>query len=325
MFDREAAASLFARALAAWRRLPPGLAARFDAEAAFATAADVELTEGREAAAAALFREAASVSRTPAEIAHAYTLSWWLPYRHGDFEAARAILEEGLARMPPDACAARAELRRDIGWCLVRLRRLAEAEEVLQEVKEILGAGDDRREAMKAFDSLGSLLSQMGRHPDAIAHLERSLAIAMDTHDSRGEMLARLHLGAALHRSGCTARGRVHLEKAIELARLIGDRYAESVGVWSSARVLDALGDHEAAADHRRRELVLLASLGGNPHNEALAHAHLARLGTLGVPGIVAEAEATAARRLAARSPDPAYPARIELALSVRDWSEVDP
>jgi hypothetical protein len=98
----------------------------------------------------------------------------------------------------------------------------------------------------------------------------------------------------------------------------------ESVASWLSARTLDALGDLPGAAELRRRELALLESLGGNPHNEALAHAHLACLGSLGVAGIDVAGEASAARRLASSSADPGYPARIERALSARDWSEVD-
>jgi hypothetical protein len=74
----------------------------------------------------------------------------------------------------------------------------------------------------------------------------------------------------------------------------------------------------------RRRELALLASFGGNPHNEALSHAHLAHLARLTGDGASDESEAAEARRLAAASPHTGYAARIEEALIVERWADLE-
>ena len=104
----------------------------------------------------------------------------------------------------------------------------------------------------------------------------------------------------------------------------MGDRYLELVAAWAAAEMEDALGNYAAAKEMRRRELALLASIGGNPHNEALSHAHLAHLARLTGDDAAAEAEAAEARRLAAASPHAGYAARIEEALIVERWADLE-
>ena len=196
--------------------------------------------------------------------------------------------------------------------------------EALEDASEVLVRAGSRREAMRALDLLGALLDTMARREAAILCLDQSLAIALETRDSRGEMLARLHLGATLTRSGRPAAGRPHALRSVELARLTGDRYVESVAEWMLAELEDAMGDLTAAAACRRRELALLASIGGNAHNEALAHAHLALVARRTGDDVAAAREADLARAFAGRSDDPSYPVRIEKALAVASWAQTE-
>ncbi len=324
LFDLPGATRLLERSLATWRRLPPNEARSFAASAAWLDLLAIRMAAGDDAAATASFREAVTTARGPDELAEAYVVFHELPYRHGDFEGALALLEEALGRLPADAAVPRARIEAYAGWCLVRLRRLGDARRLLEGSLAVLGSAGDRRGTMRTLDQLGILLRYDGQPEEAIDRLERSLAIALELRDSRGEVLARAHLAVALTRSGHPAGARPHYERALELAALMGDRYAEAVTAWGAAEMEDALGDYRAAAELRRRELRLLASMGGNPHNEALAHAHLAHLARLAGEGRTSEDEATAARRLAQRSPDPGYPARIEQALAVERWSELE-
>jgi tetratricopeptide (TPR) repeat protein len=282
------------------------------------------MTAGEDAAATRSFREAIATARTADELARAYTVFYWLPYRHGDFEAALAILEEGLAVLPRDAAVPRARVRTAIGWCLVRLRRLDDALHQLEEALEVLEGSGDRLGAMRALDFLGVLLRYLGRHDEGIERLERSLMLARAVDDSQGEMLVHVHIAAALTRSGRPARARIHSDRALELASLTGDRYAEAVGAWGAAETEELLGDHAAAAAYRHRELRLLASIGGNPHNEALAHAHLAHLARLGGDEDGFAREAHTALALAGTSDDAGYAARIGIALEEVSWSRLE-
>jgi tetratricopeptide (TPR) repeat protein len=278
---------------------------------------------GDDNAARAGFHAAISTARTPEELARAYTDYYWLPYRHGDFEGGLSILEEALARLPADATVARARVDGWVGWTLGRLHRLDESIAHLTDAARVLGASDDREGAMRVFDQLGIMLEMVHRSDEAIEWLERSLAITLELRDLKGEAM-RTHLGTALTRSGHPGRARPHLERALEITHQMGDRYLESVAAWAIAEMEDALGNYGVAKEMRVRELSLLASVGGNPHNEALSHAHLAHLARLAADTAAADAEAAEARRLAAASPHVGYAARIEEALAVERWADLE-
>jgi DNA-binding SARP family transcriptional activator/tetratricopeptide (TPR) repeat protein len=321
LFDRASAITFLQRALDAWGRLPAGLAAAYPASGAYTSLVDLH-THGAAADAAATraFRDAVRTARDADEVAAAYAARFWIPYRHGDFAGAIGILDEGLRGIPPDAHVARARLLSHRGWCLYRLRRLDDALPALADVLAILEASPDRRCAMQTLDYLGCALKGGPRADEGIGHLERSLRLAYELGDSRGELLAEIHLTSAFTRAGRAPLARPHLTRAIELARLVGDRYAEAVATWSAADLEDLSGDLAAAASLRRRELSLLAAIGGNAQNEALAHAHLAniawRLGDEDAFSI----ESAEALRLAARSDDTRYGERIGGALRSPEW-----
>ncbi len=324
LFDREAAAALLRRSLQAWQRLEPGDAAAFDASRAWRTMADLHRVSGDEKAEAAACREAARVARDPVALADAYIGLALMPYRHGDFAAAIAILEEGTNLLPVDAEIARARLASEAAWSLARMRRVPDALRQVERAADVLVTRGDRPGSMWALDILGMTLLYAGRREEAIGRLEASLALALELPDPYWEMRVRTHVGTAHVRGGEAARGRPHLDRARELAILVGDRYGEAVAEWSLAEMEHRLGDWERAAAHRRREIALLEGLGGNPHNAAMAHAHLAHLARVVADADAERGEAEAARRLARGSPEPGYVDRVERALTVDDWSQAD-
>ena len=321
LFD-PAEAILLERSLAAWQRLPRDVASQLNASAAFASLANVRMNASDDNAARAAFWESIASARTPEELARAYTAYCWLPYRHGDFEGCLAILEEGFVRLPAEAAVSRASVERYVGWVLGRLHRIDESVARLEGACRVLEASDDRLAAMNALDMLGVMLDMADRPNEAIERLERSLAIALEIRDVRGET-CRTHLGQVLTRSGRPARARPHIARAMELTHLMGDRYLESINAWAAAEMEDALGNVPAAKEMRARELALLASIGGNPHNEAFARAHLSHLARRTGDDDSAAKEAAEARRLAAASPHVGYAARIEEALAVEHWSDL--
>ncbi len=321
LFDRANAIALLERSLAVWRRLPDDVAAAYPASAAYASLVDLNThVTGVDAAAERAFRDAVASARDADELAAAYGAYFWLPYRRGDFARAIGILEAGMRSLPDDADAPRARLRAHVGWCLVRMRRFDEARPVLEEAVRTLEASPDRRGAMQALDFLGVLSRQSIRPDDGIRCLERSLRLAWELGDARGEMLAEIHLTSAFTKSGRAALARLHVDRAVELARLIGDHYAEAVATWAAADLADLAGDLPAAAALRREEIRLLGLIGGNPHNEALAHAHLASLARRAGDEATFRAESAVAMELAARSDDPDYLGRIRIALEATEW-----
>ncbi len=324
--DRVEAARHYELALSLWRQLPAADPTAWAISAACTGLGTLRALASDWPGATAAFREATALAQTAEEVADAYhEFADSVPYRRGDFEATRAILDEGLARLPEDAHALRARLRSAAGWCLVRMRRIDEALPLMQTAFEELGDDPDPRSEIRVLDMLGVALHYAGRSAGERHHfIERALALAIDTHDSTWETVTTIHLGALFARDGQPGRARPFLERGMELGRLTGDRYLEAVAAWVLAEADDALGDYPAAVAVRRRELELLQATGGNAHNEALAHAHLAHLArqTGDVRG--AEHEAGAARRLAVASDERGYAARIERAIASESWADAD-
>jgi DNA-binding SARP family transcriptional activator len=324
--DRSEAASLYEQALGLWRQLPGADPRAWGISGAYVALGTLRALAADWSGAATAFRQATALASTPDEIAEAYhEFADTVPYRRGDFEATRVILEEGLARLPAGAHAERAVLRSASGWCLVRMRRIDEALPVMQAAFEEMGEAPDPAVAIKVLDKLGVALHYAGRGADERrGYLERALALAIESRDSTWETVTTLHLGVLFARSGELARARPHQERAVELARLTGDRYLEALAAGTLAETADALGDYPAAVAARRRELQLLDDTGGHPHNAAMAQAHLARLARLLDDGPAMELASVEARRLASASDEVGYAARIERAIAADSWADVD-
>ena len=162
------------------------------------------------------------------------------------------------------------------------------------------------------------MLPFVGRQEEGLECLQRALAVALDEHDLRGETV-RVHVATALTRMGRAPEARPHAVRALEITHQTGDWYLEAVCAWMAAEMEDALGDLDAAKAMRRREINLLARIGGNTHNEALSHAHLAHLARLSNDAESAACEAELARALAKADSDPGYLA----SLHVESWSDI--
>lgn len=325
LHDSAGAAAVLERAVAAWRRLAPADAHRFAASGAFVNLGRIRSGGDDEAAATALFREAIDAARDVDELAIAYDAFWeWVPYRRGDFERARAIVNEALARLPESAVVQRAHMQGLLGWTLVRLRRPADALPLLEEAARGLGPSMGALGAIRVLDPLGMTLHYLGRTEEGRAYVERSLAISLEQRSTTGEILGNLHVAVLLARGGQHARARPMFARAAELGRLTGNRYIEAMAAWGGAESADELGDYAAAREARRREIELLESIGGNPHNAAMSHAHLANLAARSGDDEEAAREAAEARRLAPLSPEAGYPERIERAIAIERWAELD-
>jgi hypothetical protein len=70
-------------------------------------------------------------------------------------------------------------------------------------------------------------------------------------------------------------------------------------------------------------EIEILVSIGGNPQNQAMAHAHLAHLAARDGDGDTSAAEAEAARSLAAHAGLDYLPGLVERAITATDWFRV--
>ncbi len=318
LLDHAAAAETLRSALSQWLRLPEAERQRFDASTAYVDLSLARTALGDEAGARATVWRAIRVARTDLERAAAYTSAAAIPYHHGQFERADEIYREGLTVVSDPA--ARAMLDSGRGWLAGRAGRWPEAHSLLEPAVVILEAGPPSAFLVRSLDRLAVAVWSTEPAARSIPILERAIGLAVQI-GAAGEIAAlRMHLAGALRMTGDFDRAMLELETARALAAMGGDAYTEAVTEWVAADIEHNRGRLEASIGHRRRELELLRTMGGNPRHEAMATAHIAHLALLLDDRDLARAESDAARAIARHSGAPGLSAQVEHALAMEDW-----
>ena len=318
LFDARGAAALLQTALTLWHRLPVEERALFAASRAYVARGWALHALGDEHAAAAAFRGALEVARVDADRAAAAIGGAWIPYQHGRFDAAEVILRETLASLADRA--ARASIESELGWISGRRGDWDEAYRMLDQAVAEFESGEPSPALARALDRLGVAATNIAGTDDALPLLDRAVVLAIESADSRLEASIRTHRASTLRRAGMLPEARTEAGRATEMTTLAGDLYMELVCHWTAAEIEHALGDYEEAMAERRRELDVLRRMGGNPQNEALAHAHIAFLAQMAGDAAMSAAEASAARGIARRSGTAELVVRVDEALAVDAW-----
>jgi tetratricopeptide (TPR) repeat protein len=134
-----------------------------------------------------------------------------------------------------------------------------------------------------------------------------------------------MHLAGAYRQIGRLDEATREIDAALASCSMTGDRYIEAVTVWIAAEVEHARGRYAEAIALRRRELDMLGALGGNEHNQAMAHAHIAFLARQLGDARLQTDEARIARLIAQHAGLEHLPGRIEQALASPGWFIEDP
>jgi DNA-binding SARP family transcriptional activator len=318
LFDHAGAIDLLTRTIALWERLGDAEARSYPAALAL-----MQLGWSRHAlrdltAASAAFRRAVDVATSDAERAAAWQAAAWMPYEHGRFDTADQLLVTALEGISDPV--ARAGLAADRAWIIGRTGDWAAAYEMLAPAVAVMDGRAPAPLLARSLDRLGVAMRDSRDAEASVPVLGRALRLATEIGDARLAATVRMHLAGAFRGIGRFDAATEQIEQALATCAMTGDRYIEAVSVWIAADIAHARGDLEAARALRRRELELLDGIGGNEHNQAMAHAHLAFLArNLGDPE-TAEVEAELARSIARHSGLAHLPARIELALSSPGW-----
>lgn len=319
LFDHASAAATLHRALALWTRLDPDGAGAYPASRATITLGWSHHALGDEAAAARAFRAATARGRDESERALAWQALAWMPYQHGRFEEAEAILIEGQATLGDRV--ARASLEADLAWIDGRRGNWRRAYDRLARAVDVLDAGEAPAGLLaRSLDRLGVAMRDAVDAVGSVAILERAHGLAVAAGDARLAGVIRMHLGGVYRQIGDVEAARREIDAALRSCSMTGDAYIEAVSVWIAAEVEHVAGRFREAIALRRRELELLHRLGGNAPNEGMAHAHIAYLARqLGDADLEASA-AQAARLVARHAGLPHLPKRIETALASTTW-----
>jgi len=304
VFDHGAVVGVGQRVRAAWDGLPAEERVQHAMSTGLVRTARSLTALGREPEAIATLKLARGLARTAAERAAAGREASWLPYRHGDFGAALRILDTTLQTLADEEPHARATVEQQIGWIQLRRGDIDAAAAILERCLATFETAGDDEWTLQMLDKLGVARSAAGRQEEAIGLLRRSIDLARARGDARAELPAAMHIVTAYGESGLAGPARMMLQRALELARLVGEPYLESVACGVGARMEATDGRTDEAIALRRRELDLLAEIGGHPGHQAMALTHVATLlAGLGRPDHAAEAAADALRYAATAEP----------------------
>ncbi|TGB12347.1 tetratricopeptide repeat protein, partial [Streptomyces palmae] len=104
---------------------------------------------------------------------------------------------------------------------------------------------------------LGWVLTENGRHPQALEHLHRAPALAARAGDRPGEVIAMINWAAALERTGDLDAAGERREQAAAMARVLGHPHTETLALYHLADHCLTLGQPERALAHGHRALEL--------------------------------------------------------------------
>jgi tetratricopeptide (TPR) repeat protein len=127
-----------------------------------------------------------------------------------------------------------------------------------QQVARLIG--DSGAEAT-ALTNLGVVCWQLGRHREAVDHLERALSLFRRLGDGRGEARTLGNLGVVHSAAGRPELSAVYQQQALDRFVAVGDRVGEANTLTNLASVCACLHRPEAALDHGRRALAIFQDL----------------------------------------------------------------
>ena len=183
---------------------------------------------------------------------------YWMLRQRG---RSRGYLEQAL-EAASDAGSATEE-----AWGLLRLGELAreagepEARDYFRRARERSGAADDRFAA--AYSLLGVGRSDLDSRAAgaALPALEEALAIQLDISDRPGQLATLRELGRAKAMLGDAPAARRYFDRAVELARVVGDPFQEASTQARYAQFLAGEGNLEEAREHVSAALRTFESL----------------------------------------------------------------
>jgi tetratricopeptide (TPR) repeat protein len=179
LFDFAGAVETLQRAIRLWQRLPAEERAAYPIADAYVELGQALRRRGDDTGAAAAFQAAMDAARSDEELARAASAAAWLPYEHGRFAAALAILDAVAPRISVPLARAQVESAR--GWLIGRDGHWREAAAIIASAVRTLDAGGPSVDLMRALDRLAIAYRDSGAFDPAtsIPILERAIHMAI--------------------------------------------------------------------------------------------------------------------------------------------------
>jgi predicted ATPase/class 3 adenylate cyclase/Tfp pilus assembly protein PilF len=222
------------------------------------------LSEGRERLGLAL-SHVAGQARTGARAA-ALNGAGVVAFQQGDYAAARALFEEGLA--------IQRELRdlRGIAGSLTSLGNVthaqgdyAAARSLIEESLAIVRQLGDRPGLANALINLGNVAYEQGDYAAAWSMFEESLKLLRQLGDKHSIAMSLNNLGSVAHVQGDLKAARSYYEESLALRRELGDRHGVAMCLGNLGELVCEQDDYALARSLFEESLAIRHELGDRP------------------------------------------------------------
>jgi tetratricopeptide (TPR) repeat protein len=186
----------------------------------------------------------------------------------GDYEHARALLEEGLALGREPGMASKVDLApllNTLGTVTVNQGDYQQAKIFYQECLTLQREQDDRVGIAHVLNNLGVVVSNQGNYQQAQIFLEESWARFQELGIKWGIAYALGNLGRAALCLGDTARATTQIEESLALCQELGDQDGVAECLARLGGVAAAQSEAERAASLYRKSLSLYQQVGDKP------------------------------------------------------------
>ena len=185
-----------------------------------------------------------------------------LHVRRGEYPLARAHLQAARAALPEDDFAGRASVTADLALAVHSLGEPDRAGRLAAEAVTLAEGAGEGRALCQALNLMGMMAATDGDVVEAIAHLDRSRALADQLGD--GDLqVATLNNLALAHRARGGLTVAVELtEQALQTCARLGDRHREAALHNNLADLLHALGRGDDAMRHLKRAVEIFTEVG---------------------------------------------------------------
>lgn len=151
-----------------------------------------------------------------------------------------------------------------------------------------VGALGDRDAQSRIRNDMGITCHRLGRHDDALDHLQAALALARETGNLGQQARALGNIGIVYEKFGWYSRALEQHQEQLAITRRIGDRAGAARALSNSGIAYEMLGRHADALDQHQQRLRMAREAAdpvGEVHalaNVGNAHARLGRYGEAG-------------------------------------------
>jgi DNA-binding SARP family transcriptional activator/tetratricopeptide (TPR) repeat protein len=164
--------------------------------------------------------------------------------------------------------AAQAQAHHDLGVIHMWQARYEEAVAQLERSLALRRELDDRRGQPESLTNLGTIHERQGRYQEALACLQQSLAISGELDDRPGQAKGLSNLASIHERQGRYHEALACLQQSLAICQELGHRYGQALNLANLGIIYEQLERYDEALDCLQRSLASFREL-GDPYGQS--------------------------------------------------------